>query len=506
MSHSRTDGFATHEDLVFENSTGYQAGCAEDHRGAFPTFSGDVYLEKLKDVIMDDKEESTKSSVSTKSSAHPPIPADVYNQKFTYGNNPFSEENIGEQKNSTIDEIISQKEDFASSLPESIWNNVEEYYGKVLNSYHDLKTNACCTTAVPPGYIRSRLENIHKKVSDKYYGCGFVVPELLRDLSVLDLGCGAGRDCFLLAQLVGEEERVVGIDMVESQLQTAKDFVTFHADRFGYKHPNTEFRKGYIERLADAGMVNEEFDLVVSNCVLNLSPDKTAVFREAHRVLRNGGEMYFSDVYCNKRISYNLRKDPILWGECLSGALYWNDFMRLVKACGFMDPRLVEWAPITIQNPDLAQKLNGYEFYAVTYRLWKIPGLEPDCEDYGQAVMYKGNMSPEGRNRRMKAKPGTPPAGSFDSRGSSGGHSSVTVSGMYDSRGSSGSSSGNSGTPTFDGPKGDWELFRHQFKLDDHHVFLTGRITPVCGNTFRMLKETRFCTSCLHLLFILVYR
>jgi len=103
--------------------------------------------------------------------------------------------------------------------------------------------------------------------------------------------------------------------------------------------------------------------------------------------------MYFSDVYSDRRIPADLQKDAVLWGECLSGALYWNDFLRTAQAAGFTDPRAMASNVITIQNEELEARVGDIKFYSVTYRLWKIDGLEPDCEDYGQAVAYRGTVA-----------------------------------------------------------------------------------------------------------------
>ena len=91
-------------------------------------------------------------------------------------------------------------------------------------------------------------------------------------------------------------------------------------------------------------------------------------------------------------LNSKIREDSVLWGECLSGALYWNDFLNLSKKCGFTDPRLVSNNPITVQNKELEKKLGNIKFYSATYRLFKLPELESDCEDYGQAVIYKGTI------------------------------------------------------------------------------------------------------------------
>lgn len=305
--------------------------------------------------------------------------------------------------------------------------DVEEYYGKTLQKSDDLKTNACCTSELPPLHIRKALAKVHPEVLSKYYGCGLVVPDDIEGLRVLDLGCGAGRDVYTIAQLVGPTGYVVGLDMTQEQLDVANSHLDWHKSKFGYEKSNVEFVKGYIEKLE--GLESESFDLIVSNCVVNLSPDKDAVLQEAYRVLKPGGELYFSDVYSSRRVPKDLREHKVLWGECISGALYWNDFVAKSIDAGFKDPRLVEDSKITIENKALEELCGMIKFYSATYRLWKLPGLlDKDCEDYGQAVVYKGTIP----------------------------------------------------------------YHPNTWSLDNHHAIEKGRIFPVCGNTFHMLNDTRF--------------
>ena len=155
----------------------------------------------------------------------------------------------------------------------STFESVKEYYGKVLDSNKDLKTSACCTAEAMPMHLRPFLKDIHPEVQDKFYGCGSPIPPELSGRSVLDLGSGTGRDCFLLSRLVGENGNVVGVDMTEEQLAVARKHLPWHTERYGYKAPNIEFKQGYIEDLETAGIKSNSLDLVVSNCVLNLSPD-----------------------------------------------------------------------------------------------------------------------------------------------------------------------------------------------------------------------------------------
>ena len=269
---------------------------------------------------------------------------------------------------------------------------VKDYYGKTLTSSADLKTEACCTPDDMPGYVKALLGNIHDEVLAKYYGCGLVVPLSLEGKRVLDLGCGSGRDVYALAQLVGPKGEVVGVDMTPEQLAVARAHSGWHTKKFGLKTSNVRFLEGYIENLPALDLKPGSFDVIVSNCVINLSPDKLAVLKGAYDLLRPGGEMYFADVYADRRLPDAVKSDPVLLGECLGGALYWNDFHQLAKRAGFHDPRLVTDRPLGVTDPVLAAKVGAAKFFSATYRLFKIDALETHCEDYGQALIYRGGI------------------------------------------------------------------------------------------------------------------
>ncbi|MGB4922760.1 MAG: methyltransferase domain-containing protein, partial [Candidatus Nitrotoga sp.] len=267
---------------------------------------------------------------------------------------------------------------------------VKDYYGKQLQTSDDLKTSACCDASQVPNWLKPLLARIHPEVMSRYYGCGLVCPPLLEGCRILDLGSGSGRDVYALAQLVGANGQVVGVDMTAEQLAVAENYRAYHAEVFGFD--NVIFKQGYIEKLDELGLESGSFDVIVSNCVINLSPDKDAVLREVHRLLKPGGEFYFSDVYADRRVPVAVRNDPVLYGECLGGALYWNDFINLAKRHDFADPRLVEDKPLDITDAKLAERAGNIRFFSATYRLFKLDGLEPACEDYGQAVIYRGTI------------------------------------------------------------------------------------------------------------------
>ncbi|WP_031435552.1 methyltransferase domain-containing protein [Methylomarinum vadi] len=273
----------------------------------------------------------------------------------------------------------------------AISESVQNYYGEVLQSNADLKTSACCTLDTMPRHLRPLLSDLHPEVTARFYGCGSPLPPALEGCTVLDLGCGSGRDCYLLSKLVGESGRVIGIDMTEEQLAVAKRHCDWHAERYGYAQSNVEFIYGLIEDLATAGIADNSIDVVVSNCVINLSPDKRRVLKEIFRVLKPGGELYFSDVYADRRIPPALRTDPVLLGECLGGALYWEDFRRIMQELGCPDVRVVKENPINLDDPEVAAKIGMVHFRSVTVRAFKMP-LEDRCEDFGQIAVYKGTI------------------------------------------------------------------------------------------------------------------
>jgi SAM-dependent methyltransferase len=306
--------------------------------------------------------------------------------------------------------------------------SVKEYYGKVLSGTHDLKTNACCSAEYLPTNHKEILSQIDEEILTKFYGCGSPIPPELDGRVVLDLGCGSGRDVYLSSRLVGPKGFVIGVDMTEEQLLVARRHIDSQTKKFGFSKPNVEFKKGYIEDLEGAGIKDNSVDVVISNCVINLSPDKRQVFSEIFRVLKPGGELYFSDVFADRRVPEHLQSDPELYGECLSGALYIEDFRRILAELGCPDHRVVFKKLITINNPKMKAKAGMINFYSMTIRAFELDSLEDKCEDYGQVATYLGTID--------------------------------------------------------EAP--------HNFVLDDHHEFITGKPMPICGNTASMLTETRY--------------
>ena len=268
-------------------------------------------------------------------------------------------------------------------------DSIRHYYGEVLQSSSDLKTGACCPAEAMPVALRLLLDDVHPEVKDRFYGCGSPLPPALQGMTVLDLGCGTGRDVYLLSKLVGEHGRVIGVDMTTEQLAVARRHQAWHAERYGHARSNVEFVEGYIEDLGACGIADASVDVVVSNCVLNLSPEKDRAFSEIFRVLKPGGELYFSDVFADRRIPASLRRDPVLLGECLSGALYTEDFRRLLQRLGCADVRTITQAPIPLFDPEVEAKIGMVNFRSITIRAFKL-NLEDRCEDFGQVATYLG--------------------------------------------------------------------------------------------------------------------
>jgi SAM-dependent methyltransferase len=304
---------------------------------------------------------------------------------------------------------------------------IREYYGKVLQGKRDLKTNACCCAESIPESHREILAQIDSEVLERFYGCGSPIPPALALSTVLDLGCGAGRDVFLVSRLVGPDGFVIGVDMAEEQLAVGRRHQTAQAKRFGFPRSNVDFRQGYIEDLQTVGIADHSIDVVISNCVLNLSPQKERVFAEIFRVLKPGGELYFSDVFAGRRLPVALQHDPLLLEECMGGAMYIEDFRRLLLGVGCPDYRVVSKTRIAIGNPKVEAQAGMVDFYSMTIRAFQLSSLEDICEDYGQVAYYLGTIP--------------------------------------------------------DHP--------FHFALDDHHTFITGKPMLVCGNTAAMVSETR---------------
>lgn len=213
---------------------------------------------------------------------------------------------------------------------------------------------SCCPTCgcgVSPlvqaediGYSKEDLECIPQETV-MGLGCGnpIAIAELKAGETVLDLGSGAGIDVFIAANKVGPEGRVIGVDMTEEMIDKANAI----AKNSGYE--NVEFRLGEIEKLpADDGSV----DTVISNCVINLAPDKSRVFREAYRILRPQGKLVVSDMVAGQALSDEMRNNLDAWAGCIAGALEQEEYLGKIKEAGFRDLQVVSNREFYVEDSD----------------------------------------------------------------------------------------------------------------------------------------------------------
>lgn len=273
-----------------------------------------------------------------------------------------------------------------------IHDKVRDYYGETLKTSADLRTTACCSASAMPRHLRETVSMLHPEVTEKFYGCGSPIPDVLEGRIALDLGCGTGRDVYLLSRLVGQHGRVIGVDMTAAQLEVAERHRNYHAEQFGHPCSNVELLAGDLADLDGLGIADDSVDVVVSNCVLNLVPDKPRAFAQIMRVLKPGGELYFSDVFADRRLPAEMMQDPVLLGECLAGAMYVEDFRRLLATLGVADARVCARSPIAISDPEIEARIGFASFESITWRVFKLP-LEDRCEDYGQNATYLGSMA-----------------------------------------------------------------------------------------------------------------
>jgi ubiquinone/menaquinone biosynthesis C-methylase UbiE len=273
----------------------------------------------------------------------------------------------------------------------------------------------CCAVEYDPRY----LDAIPCEVLERDYGCGDPSRHLERGETVLDLGSGCGKICFIASQVVGPEGRVIGVDMTTEMLEVARRNAPIVAERIGYA--NVEFRRGRIQDLAldldrfdallaerpvttsealaeaeelaerlrvEAPMIpSRSVDAVVSNCVLNLvdGRQKEQLFSEIHRVLDNEGRAVISDIVSDKEVPESMRQDPELWSGCISGTLTEDGFLGSFERAGFYSSRVLA------RQSEPWRIVNGIEFRSLTVEAFKgkqggadlTPEPAPCCDSEG---------------------------------------------------------------------------------------------------------------------------
>jgi len=274
------------------------------------------------------------------------------------------------------------------------------------NAAEAREAQLCC----PVEYDKQYLEVIPQEILDRDYGCGDPSRHLRPGDTVLDLGSGGGKICYIASQIVGATGRVIGVDMNEDMLHLAESYREEVGDRIGYH--NVEFRKGKIQDLAldvralerrleehvprtaldldqieawkeqqrqDAPLIaGDSVDVVVSNCVLNLvcEDDRNRLFGEIFRVLRSGGRAVIADIVSDETVPQAMKNDPTLWSGCVSGAFREDHFLQAFERAGFHGIRLLK------REDTPWQTVQGIEFRSVTIEAFKGkqgPCREDDC-------------------------------------------------------------------------------------------------------------------------------
>ncbi len=286
---------------------------------------------------------------------------------------------------------------------------VQQRYGRAAREGE----NGLC---VPVSYNTALLGAIPEEIIEKDFGCGDPSKYVRPGESVLDLGSGSGKTCYILSQVVGPTGRVAGVDFNEEMLTLAEKYREAIGQRLGYH--NVEFRRGRIQNLRlDLGLVGRylaskpvrsvddlfklrEFeetisrerplipensiDVLVSNCVLNLvrPEDKRALFAEMYRVLKRGGRIAISDIVSDEHVPVSMSNDPVLWSGCVSGAFQEEEFLGAFEQAGFYGIRIEEMGVVPYQT------VEGIEFRSITLTAYK--GKEGPCIERNQAVIYRG--------------------------------------------------------------------------------------------------------------------
>ena len=284
----------------------------------------------------------------------------------------------------------------------------------------------CC----PVDYKSEYLKVIPREVIERDYGCGDPSRYLHETETVLDLGSGSGKICFIAAQIVGPKGKVIGVDMTDEMLEVARRNAPIVAERLGYA--NVEFRKGRIQDLAlDLELLDRELqghpitnaasflaadelaeelrvkrpliagdsiDVVVSNCVLNLVEPKSKgqLFGEIFRVLKKGGRAVISDIVSDEEVPDEMQSDPELWSGCISGALTEDGFLAAFENAGFYGIQILK------RDVDPWRTVQGIEFRSVTVEAFK--GKQGECFERNQAVIYRGPFKEvlDDDNHRMR--------------------------------------------------------------------------------------------------------
>jgi ubiquinone/menaquinone biosynthesis C-methylase UbiE len=291
-----------------------------------------------------------------------------------------------------------------------------DHEAAVLERYGNAAQEVESCLCLPVSYDPALLKVIPEEILEKDYGCGDPSRYVREGETVLDLGSGSGKACYIISQIVGAGGKVIGVDFNPPMLELARKYQTSIGDRLGYH--NVDFRRAKIQDLqtnlelvdrylqdnpvrsvADLArleayenrirgdqplIADESIDVIVSNCVLNLvrPEDKKSLFAEMYRVLKRGGRIAVSDIVSDEPVPEHLAKDPDLWSACVSGAFQEEDFLRAFEEAKFYGIQVEEF------RSEAYQTVEGIEFRAITVTAHK--GKEGPCIERNQAVIYRG--------------------------------------------------------------------------------------------------------------------
>src|SRR5262247_2787293 len=291
-----------------------------------------------------------------------------------------------------------------------------DYEAAVLQRYGNAAQEVESCLCLPVSYDRALLKIIPDEIIERDYGCGDPSRYVREGETVLDLGSGSGKDCYIVSQIVGASGKVIGVDFNPPMLELARRYQNAVGERLGYY--NVEFRRGRIQDLktnlelldcylqdnpvrsmADLAkleeyqnkirhtqplIADESIDVIVSNCVLNLvrPEDKKALFVELYRVLKRGGRVAISDIVSDEPIPEHLAKDADLWSGCVSGAFQEEAFLRAFERAKFHGIEIEDF------SSEPYQTVEGIEFRAMTVTAYK--GKEGPCIERNQGIIYRG--------------------------------------------------------------------------------------------------------------------
>ncbi|HXN05519.1 MAG TPA: methyltransferase domain-containing protein [Nitrospiria bacterium] len=350
-----------------ENATGRASIEAED-----PYY--DLYVEMIKEAMVI-LSEAGKSRINLKSGFNAPL---IYH---AMGEGAVSCGIDGPGIDPDREVALLHSNCVLSFNVEKTRKMVQAFYGKAAE---EPQRELCCPTNFDP----DEISHIPEEVIERFYGCGSPVSQasVRPGETVVDLGSGGGIDCFIAAKKTGPAGRVIGIDMTPSMLEFANRNKTIVSRNLGYEV--LEFREGYLEAIPLEGGTA---DLVTSNCVINLSPDKKIVFSEMWRVLKDHGRVVVSDIIAENPVAAKMALNPRLWGECISGALTEEQFLSYLEEAGFYG--------LEILKKGFWKEVEGNPFYSMTVRGYKFEKRK-GCDFIGQTAVYpgpfKGVMDEEG--------------------------------------------------------------------------------------------------------------